>query len=76
MKTKLTKAQKAALLKLTLEGQSAYELRTSLKVLQALADKGLAKIHHEVGSIAMPRTCIKFWLSPAGMAAASELVED
>ncbi|MCK5020170.1 MAG: hypothetical protein KAS32_24240 [Candidatus Peribacteraceae bacterium] len=60
---KLSKTQQEVLSKLSkTEWKSAYDLRCGLNTLQSLATKGLVKSKSGLGSMAFPRTNIKFKL--------------
>ena len=68
---KLTTKQREALATMALLGraENSYTLRVGLNTLNSLALKKLVSVSYPVGSIAMPRTAIKWWINDAGRAA-------
>lgn len=50
-------------------GRSSYDLRATLGTLCALERRGLVSARRGLGSIAMPRTSIKWMVTKAGRAA-------
>lgn len=58
-----TKAQKRALLKLTDEWQSAYELQETIPTLEGLVRRKLAEKKLETGYLFMPHNSIMFRLT-------------
>lgn len=59
---KLTKAQRAALDKLTHGWQCAYEMQVTLPTLRSLRRFGLVDSRYDVGSFSSPRLCIMWRL--------------
>ena len=60
---RLTKAQNRALLKLTTEFKSAFDLNESIPTLLSLKNSGYADVRYTRFHIAFPRTSIYFKLS-------------
>lgn len=59
--SELTSAQMAVLNKMEVGiGYSAYSLQCSLSTLNALVRRNLVSSHYGLGSMAFPRTSIKF----------------
>ena len=65
MAVKLTKAQSAALQRMKeTPRSSAYTMKVSMATLEALERKGLAKAFRGLGSMAFPKTAIKWVAVP------------
>ena len=48
---------------------TAYTLQASLGTLSALRRRGLVNMRSELGAFWLPRSCILWWITPAGLAA-------
>lgn len=73
MAEKLSEAQRRALAKMEEGGAwSSYEARAGLGTMNSLARRGYATKSQGLGSMAFPRTSIKFRITDAGRAALKE----